>query len=183
MRKTNLKSKTICCLSFFVIFGIANSCSSAKPQRTVSQVKEVSAVAPAPVTENNDVAQFKKAMGLVDGEYEATNDPQGVCPVGPLVVRADGDEMTIMIGAELIISKAKLGRNRASYSEGGCQIVMNVNQNAGKITSKKTQTCKKQVYVFSTTLEVKNEDIFYSVENSQNAKRNLKVACRLERQK
>ncbi len=180
MKKIISNSK-IGCLSLFIIFGIPISCSSAKSQRSVSQVKEVSAVAPTPA--NNDVAPFKKAMGLIDGEYEATNDPQGVCPVGPLVVRAVDDEFVIMIGAELIISKAKIGRNQASYSESGCQIVMNVNQDAGKITSKKTQVCRKQVYIFSTTFEVKNEDIFYSVENSQNGKENLKVACRLERQK
>lgn len=181
MRKTNLNSKNIFGLSLFIILGVGISCSSPKPQRTVAQVKETTVVASAP--ENNGVAQFKKAMGLVDGDYEATNDPQGVCPVGPLVVRAVGDEFAILIGAELIISKAKLGRNQASYDESGCQIVMSVIQNAGKIISNKNQTCKKQVYKFSTTLEVKNEDIFYSVENSQNGKRNLKVACRLERQK
>ena len=181
MRNINLNSKITGCLSLFLILGITNACSRAQSQRSVSQVKEISAV--EPVTENNEVTQFKKAMGLVDGEYEATNDPQGVCPVGPLVVRSVGGEFVIMIGAELIISKAKLGRNESSYEESGCQIVMSVTQNAGEITSKKIQTCKKQVYKFSTTLEVKNEDIFYSVENSKNGKRNLKVACRLERQK
>lgn len=181
MKKINLNSKIICCATLFLFFGMAISCSSAKPHRSVAQVKEASVSTSAPQVD--ETAPFKKAMGLIDGEYEATNDPQGVCPVGPLVVRAVGDEFAILIGAELIISKAKLGRNQASYDESGCQIVISVTQNAGKITSKKTQTCKKQVYKFSTTLEVKNEDIFYSVENSQNGKRNLKVACRLERQK
>ena len=181
MKNTNLHSKIICYAPLFILFGMASSCSSAKPHRSVAQIKETSVSTPPP--QIDETAPFKKAMGLIAGEYEATNDPQGVCPVGPLVVRAVGDEFVIMIGAELIISKAKLGRNQASYSESGCQIVMNVNQNAGKITSNKTQVCKKQIYKFSTTLEVKNEDIFYSVENSQNGKRNLKVACRLERQK
>jgi hypothetical protein len=180
MRITILNSKNIWCITL-LLFGIAISCSSGKPHRAVSQVKENNVTTPP--TENNEAAQFKKAVGLVDGEYEATNDPQGVCPVGPLVVRSVEGEYAILIGAELIISKAKLGSNESSYDESGCQIVTSVTQNAGKITSKKIQTCKKQVYKFSTTIEVKNEDIFYSVENSQNGKRNLKVACRLERQK
>jgi hypothetical protein len=180
MRRITLNSNIVWCTAL-IFFGIVISCSSAKPQRTVSQAKENTVA--TPLVETNGVAQFKKAVGLVDGEYEATNDPQEVCPVGPLVVRSVGDEFAILIGAELIISKAKLGRSEASYEESGCQIMISVNQNAGKITSKKIQTCKKQVYKFSTTLEVKNEDIFYSVENSQNGKRNLKVACRLERQK
>ncbi len=181
-----LKTKLLSVLTmnaFALAFVVCSTaCAQNISLRKIAQTKG-DQDSPAAANSEREVSRFKKIMGFVDGEYEAVNDAKGVCPVGPLIVRFSNNEFTIMIGAELIVANAKIGSNEDSYQESGCQIKIKVDQSANKITSQKTQVCGKQTYNFLTTIESKNEDIYYAVQNSQNGKKSLNVSCRLERQK
>ncbi len=154
---------------FMLILVFTHVCAGGeKPKRSVAQ-------------DHSNIDKFKLAAGIKPGEYEDANDTSEKCPAGILrIFELDGG-ISVMIGADLLFSGAKIDRNKLEFQERECTTNQTVTQNSNIIESKKEQKCKNVTYTYSTHTKFVENKIEYKLETFTDTKRQLSLSCTLEK--